>query len=68
MKQQKLILLEDFIKLSNLTLEKIELKEPVEKILGEEKDDANSENASDKDVEKYGRYLFIWSFSAAMKI
>lgn len=51
---KKLILLEDFIELSNLTLEKIELKEPVEKILGEEKDDANSENASDKDVEKYG--------------
>lgn len=53
---KKLILLQDFVALSNLNLEKIELKEPVEKILGEnvKGSDENSKNDSDKGIEKYG--------------
>ncbi|MBZ4669386.1 MAG: hypothetical protein JG775_2539 [Defluviitaleaceae bacterium] len=58
---QKLVLLQNFITLSNLTLEKIELKEPTEKALGDESlenSDVPSNDVLDQEIIKYGE-LFI---------
>ena len=48
---KRMILLQDYIKLNNLRIEKIEFKEPVEKVLGEEDSDTNRKTNDDSNAE-----------------